>query len=195
MTSLEAEFNVLVLYSSKTSAWKLADFGFVSEGSSKNIAMSNLARGSPCYRAPELVQYPSSFTLRVDIWALGCIYHELVTSRKAFLRDLDVEDFANGRRELDIPDADKHIRESKGYYPETLFEMLRVNWLQRPPARHWTQLFAELRSKLERPSFDERLISVVLEINSGATCDSNNFDGEWQCENCRISVRNVRNSI
>lgn len=83
----------LVLYSSKDSAWKLADFGFTCEGTSSQFQISGLVRGTSGYRAPELLAEPATYTNKVDIWAMGCILHELAVARKAFINDQAVLDY------------------------------------------------------------------------------------------------------
>ena len=72
-----------VLYSRKDSEWKLADFGFTSEGTSRSVRSSSLSRGTPGYRAPELLSDTKSvFNNKVDIWSMGCILYELAVGQK-----------------------------------------------------------------------------------------------------------------
>lgn len=61
------------------------------------------ARGTPGYRAPELFsdQKPQ-FSNRSDIWALGCILHELTTGRPVFANDYETFRFTSGALELSI---------------------------------------------------------------------------------------------
>ena len=82
--------DVLVLYSSRTSLWKLADFGLSVDGLSNTTKYS---RGTPGYRAPELLameEEPAWYTNKVDIWAMGCILYELATGQRPFKSDLAV---------------------------------------------------------------------------------------------------------
>jgi serine/threonine protein kinase len=66
----------------------LADFGITSE--LKNTSAETIhARGTPGYRAPELL-FSERYDVKVDIWALGCILHELVTGKKPFANDWSV---------------------------------------------------------------------------------------------------------
>jgi serine/threonine protein kinase len=63
--------------------------GLTSEVRSGRIAITDLQRGTAGYRAPELLQV-NAYTKKLDIWAFGCILHELATLKKAFLADIDV---------------------------------------------------------------------------------------------------------
>lgn len=95
---------MLVLYHPKTDLWKIADFGMTAEGSGNRALTTVFRRGTPSYRAPEIhsVSVPR-FTTKVDIWAIGCISHELVSGRKAFAGDFEVIQYAASGGELQIP--------------------------------------------------------------------------------------------
>jgi len=68
--------------------WKLADFGFTSAGVSTPVTSGN-GRGTEGYRSPELLKDERpQYSNRSDIWALGCILHELATGRRVFQYDL-----------------------------------------------------------------------------------------------------------
>src|SRR5437879_2079743 len=77
----------IVLYSSKDSNWKVADFGLTTTGNSTHDRTTVLRRGSPGYRAPELLREVSKYNNKVDIWAMGCIMYELASGQKAFGSD------------------------------------------------------------------------------------------------------------
>ena len=56
-------------------------------GTYKKLIPSEHLRGSPNHIAPEIEvaeKNVSSYTNRVDIWALGCILYELCTGKRAF---------------------------------------------------------------------------------------------------------------
>lgn len=63
------------------------------EATSKRGITSILARGTGGYRAPELIRDIHQFTNKVDIWALGCILHELTNKSEAFKDDWDVRTY------------------------------------------------------------------------------------------------------
>lgn len=62
------------------------------------------ATGTPSYRAPELLRgIDFTYTNKVDIWALGCIFYELLFGRKAFAGDFAVREYSSSPEKLDIP--------------------------------------------------------------------------------------------
>jgi serine/threonine protein kinase len=66
----------------------LADFGFTSEARSMSFHVSTYGRGTPCYRAPELLtEENKNYNNKVDIWSMGCILYELAVNRKVFNSD------------------------------------------------------------------------------------------------------------
>jgi tetratricopeptide (TPR) repeat protein len=84
---------IVVLYSPQIKLWKIADFGLTSETITTAPITTKYARGTGGYRAPELLTEYSKYTLKVDVWALGCIFYELLVKQKAFLDDWNVREF------------------------------------------------------------------------------------------------------
>jgi serine/threonine protein kinase len=99
-----------VLYCSANHAWKLADFGICSEATSKGERITTSRRGTPAYRAPELLRENATFTNKVDIWNLGCVLFELVQLHPPFTSDWGVQQYDRGTENLkiDISLASKH---------------------------------------------------------------------------------------
>ena len=87
------ELTILVLYSRARDAWKIADFGLTTEGTSQRSYTTHYSRGTSSYRAPELVR-SGTYNNKVDIWAIGCILYEVVTLQKAFATDTAVYDYS-----------------------------------------------------------------------------------------------------
>jgi serine/threonine protein kinase len=96
---------IIVLYSLKDHAWKIADFGLTVPGSSSVVQTTQYSRGTAGYRAPELItESTSRYTNKVDIFAIGCILFELVFRAKAFRDDFAVQQYALSRGgQLSIP--------------------------------------------------------------------------------------------
>lgn len=85
----------LVLFSFREGLWKVADFGLAMQGTSRSVHITTTARGTVCYRAPELVRESGNcyFNNKVDIWSLGCIMNELIRNQRAFADDVAVQNF------------------------------------------------------------------------------------------------------
>jgi tetratricopeptide (TPR) repeat protein len=93
----------LVLFSISSRAWKIADFGLTTEGTSKRERSTRDARGTASYRAPELIREASTYTTKVDIFSLGCVFFELVAGGvKAFVDDFAVREYGLSRFDLEI---------------------------------------------------------------------------------------------
>lgn len=90
-----------VLYSNEHKTWKIADFGLIAEATSKKSQITKGKTGTEGYRAPELMER-GSFTNKVDIWALGCILHELSTGKKLFPDDISTNIFYTQDSALNI---------------------------------------------------------------------------------------------
>lgn len=82
-----------VLYSSRDSKWKLSDFGFVVEHSSKRAISTKDMETIESYQSPEVAFESSPCSFKLDIWALGCIVYEMATQRKAFSNGGDLRKF------------------------------------------------------------------------------------------------------
>ena len=59
---------------------------------SKCLVTTNLLRGTESYRAPEILTNQKSNN-RADIFALGCIIFEIITSEKLFSSDWKVQEY------------------------------------------------------------------------------------------------------
>jgi serine/threonine-protein kinase len=61
---------------------KIMDFGLVRPDDS-NMTRTGMVMGSPSYMAPELIRGQKADT-RSDVFALGAVYYELITGKRAF---------------------------------------------------------------------------------------------------------------
>jgi len=149
MVSSPGYLLMVVLYSRKDSVWKLADFGFTSEGTSRSFVYSASGRGTPGYRAPELLSDTNSaFTNKVDIWSMGCILYELAVGGKAFISDWTVFTYTSSG-EVDVPLDDHAFSEKcKANIDRNIRCMLQIRPLSRPSA---AELFEEFCCNCEDP--------------------------------------------
>jgi serine/threonine protein kinase len=61
---------------------KIADFGLAKRVNSKDEKDKNTV-GTPYYLSPESISQ-GSFTIKSDVWGLGCLLYELCTGNKPF---------------------------------------------------------------------------------------------------------------
>ena len=83
-----------MLFSERNGHWKLADFGTATKATSKRLHTTRYARGTTCYRAPELLQEDARVNNKADMFALGCILYEVTTGQKLFPDDWNIREYA-----------------------------------------------------------------------------------------------------
>lgn len=147
----------LVLYYQPEKKWKLTDFGLSSTATSKHSVITKYSRGTSSYRAPELLRFPPTVTNKVDIWGIGCVLHELTTSKPAFREDYEVQKFDDDTKsDLQIP-AVLGTNFWQHHVSETIKELLHKDRQQRPSASTVHRIFTSYL-----------LISRVPDVNVSA---------------------------
>ena len=132
----------LVLFSEEDNTWKIADFGFLSEGTSSMFQSTQEGRGTVGYRAPELLRERRVFNSKVDIWALGCILYELVFREKAFSDDYKLMKLAFSRKEFLIPEVLPSLSdEVSPALVAIISKCLKQDCSYRPSARELCRMF------------------------------------------------------
>jgi serine/threonine protein kinase len=58
------------------------------------------SRGTPAYRAPELLRENATFTNKLDIWNLGCVLFELIHHHPLFTSDWAVQQYDRSSENL-----------------------------------------------------------------------------------------------
>ena len=113
----------------------MADFGLTSEGTSQSLHHTEFARGTPGYRAPELLQEDEwAYNNKIDIWALGCILHELVIGTKPFATDIAVLEHYRAHSSIEFAIDESFDAESRRVLSEAIHEMLQRDPSLRPSA-------------------------------------------------------------
>ena len=168
-----------MLYSCQDAAWKVADFGLTVEGTSKRAQTTIYGRGTPSYRAPELVHPDgkNSFTNKVDIWAIGCIQYELVFSQKAFPGDFYVYQYFLEHQIFDrrfrVPEDMAGVligQESKAFLSHAISAMLEIDASRRPTAKELCEIFIILLNSAN---------SLVVSTPVTNASDIGYEDGNW----------------
>jgi serine/threonine protein kinase len=105
--------------------------------------VTRYSRGTSSYRAPEMLREASTFNNKVDIWALGCVFYEIIFLTKAFNNDFAVRE-QNGE-DFVIPSESLMITNGYwlGVFGNIIKDMLKQESSQRPTAR-------EILNRLDR---------------------------------------------
>ena len=144
------------------------------EGDSRSTEYSGQQRGTPCYRAPELISGNPRFTNKVDIWALGCILFKITTGNAPFQGDWNVIEYAQRNDKLPISVEGLPEFENNLLY-DLVNELLSREWRLRPRAPVvqgilfcYSQLFKQpMLSKDHRPSCEQiKAIAIQTTIES-----------------------------
>ena len=72
---------------------KLSDFGIAKAADSLSRTPTSTLKGKPAYLAPECVQPNQAADTRVDLFAAGLIFYQLLTLVHPFRRDNDLSTF------------------------------------------------------------------------------------------------------
>ena len=157
-----------MLYSRKDSVWKLADFGFTSEGSSRTLQTSDDRRGTSGYRAPELLTFV--YNNKVDIWSMGCILYELAVGKKTFNSDYVPSEYQIPESTLQTLD-DNFGDPYKETITANIALMLQIDSTLRPSAMHLLQEFSRnFQSTPFQPHYSMQIQQDFREIlESGQT--------------------------
>ena len=135
--------------------WKLADFGITGPASTAGIPTTS-AKGTPCYRAPELLQ-EKKFTPKVDLWALGCILYECVTGSKKFPQEYHVPAYSDDMFQFRLPWSSVIWND---FFSSGLKDLLRKDQAQRPTAADTLELLGSYKHILISP-FAESVFDCV----------------------------------
>eukprot|EP00434_Breviolum_minutum_P028822 symbB.v1.2.025495.t1/scaffold2479.1/size78191/1 len=73
---------------------KLCDLGITERMERTHISKRDAEAGSPRYMSPELFHAPGKLTEKMDIWALGCLAIEVLTSRVPHEQCINVQQVA-----------------------------------------------------------------------------------------------------
>jgi hypothetical protein len=146
--------------------------------------VSNFSRGTESYRAPELIREHPVFTKKVDIWAVGCIFYEIVTSRKAFHGDWRVREYGLEQAQLENVFIDFHYAGSTQFFERMISWTLHRVWFNRPAAEKlidWLQGFDNhliVGSPLLEPPLLPKLAYQTRILETGTTFSEEN-NGVW----------------
>jgi serine/threonine protein kinase len=171
----------VVLYSCKHKAWKVADFGLTSEGNSQSLRSTEAPSGTPGYRPPELLQPEENlgkyqYNNKVDIWAMGCVLHELIVHEKPFSSDMAVFAYYQEGETVMIA-VDRHFKSARTL-SNAVRDMLQKSPQSRPSANalalRFSRSYKSIAIESAQLSISED--SVILDDDHGnKTLDTESF--------------------
>jgi serine/threonine protein kinase len=118
--------------------WKIADFGSTAEGTSKGKFSTVYSRGTPSYRAPELLSDTPFYNSKSDVWALGCIFYELAAKKKTFAGDFAVQSYATSPTTFSIPGS-RLPSSVKEEMEKLIPQLLSIDYQMRPSALNFQE--------------------------------------------------------
>jgi len=139
-----------VLYCHRENRWKLADFGISAEATSRMAHTTKYSRGTSSYRAPELLTEQATFSNKVDIWALGCVLHEILTDKVAFHEDWAVREYFCKESPLSIPLPLWPVF-LQHHLSKNISDLLHKGWKERPSASDVCSIFRGYCTLLDLP--------------------------------------------
>jgi serine/threonine protein kinase len=137
---------ILVLFSKESGSWKIADFGFTAECSSKfRDQSSKEGRGTDGYRAPELRNKFPRYSAMTDVWSLGCVLYELAVGKQAFADDWAIGEYVQSN-ELKLPfeDLKNWSDNSMTTLKMIIQNTLAVDDFMRPAAEHFSNMMCNM---------------------------------------------------
>jgi serine/threonine protein kinase len=133
------------------------------EGTSKRGRHTQVARGTQCYRAPELLKN-SEFTNKVDIWALGCILCELATTRTPFTSDFQLFQYLTSQLSLEIPELEFEPQWARCLI-ELINAMLGLEPSSRPSANYLRMKFASILDDCPTPNMSQGVQCLSFDVS------------------------------
>lgn len=145
---------------------KLGDFGIAQDQHSAGLTDAGLTVGTYAYMCPELVRGETAITGKVDLYALGCLFFEMITGRTPFVGDGFVQLF---EQHLNSPPP--RLRDFAPATPEGFDKLVQSLLAKDPESRPFNARAVQGRlGALLEP----------LEATSAATDASNNDAGAGQ---------------
>jgi cyclin-dependent kinase 8/11 len=120
------------------------------------------------YRAPELLLGAKHYTKAIDLWAIGCIFAELITSKPLF-QGVEKERKGDDRNPFQADQVDKIFRVLGKPTPKSWPGVTELpNWTE---AQNWQEYSGMLQKKIPELPADSAgfdLLSRLLEYNPAA---------------------------
>ena len=115
----------------KSGQIKLSDFGLAAVVSASRITAAGKTLGTIQYMAPEQIRGKPPLTNRADLYALGCVIHEMLTGDPPYLGD-SVASVLQQHLKAPIPHVAAEVLDCPLELDQLVFELLSKEVEQRP---------------------------------------------------------------
>ncbi|HUQ68201.1 MAG TPA: serine/threonine-protein kinase [Planctomycetaceae bacterium] len=132
----------------KSKKIKLSDFGLATIIAGQRLTVAGRTAGTFLYMAPEQIRGQPPLSNRTDLYALGCVLHELLLGRPPYVGDAPAEVLHKHLKEP-IPSVAEKMLDCPVALDKLITQLLQKNQEQRPASA------AEVKLRLEsvlRPS-------------------------------------------
>lgn len=87
--------------------------------------------------------------MKSDIFALGCVFYELVFAEKAFLNDYRLFEYTSSKNKLELPSFPNELPDdqSQVIVAQLILANLEIEFWRRPAARDLLQAMNSIREK------------------------------------------------
>ncbi|XP_023320352.1 cyclin-dependent kinase 20 isoform X2 [Eurytemora carolleeae] len=118
---------------------KIADFGLSRVHTNEDGRQYSHQVATRWYRAPELLYGARKYTEGVDLWAVGCIFGELLNNSPLFPGENDIDQLGIVIRKLGTPSEESWpgITQLPDYSKITFPDTAGVSYLEMVPERLW----------------------------------------------------------
>jgi serine/threonine protein kinase len=127
------------------------------------------------YCAPELLRQRARYSEKVDIWALGCVAHEIVARRLAFQTDWEIYNYTQKREITIVPPHCSSEGPAGLTFRRIICDMLQVESTERPSAKSLHQKFSSMLQGILGPRETLGSLRLPPAIENRVSLDAN-----WQ---------------
>jgi len=124
---------LMVVFLDENNVIKLGDFGLSRTLSSHEIAFAQTYVGTPYYMSPEIIS-SLPYTQASDIWALGCVLHELMSHSPPFTAKTQMHLFQKIKEGI-IPPLPRDRKSGARLYSAEIEEVVRACLRANPDSR------------------------------------------------------------
>ena len=124
---------LMLVFLDENNVIKLGDFGLSRTLSSQEIALAQTYVGTPYYMSPEIIS-SLPYTQASDIWALGCVLHELMSHSPPFTAKTQMHLFQKIKEGI-IPPLPRDRKSGARLYSSEIEEVVRACLRANPDSR------------------------------------------------------------